>query len=48
MEFKSDDNLLTNIQLALESGTLWTKATNLNSDGSDFEVYTTDTAASVR
>ena len=48
MEFKSEDNLLTNIQLALDSGTLWTKATNLNSDGSDFEVYTTDIAAAVR
>jgi hypothetical protein len=52
MEFVSEDNLLTNIKLVLNSGELWTKATHLNSDDprgkSNFEVYTTDIAASVR
>ncbi|MCD5380568.1 type II secretion system GspH family protein, partial [Candidatus Gracilibacteria bacterium] len=38
MEFKEDNNLVTKIQLALASGTIWTKATSLNTD-SDFEIY---------
>ncbi|MDQ7009622.1 MAG: FecR domain-containing protein, partial [Candidatus Gracilibacteria bacterium] len=50
MKFKQEDNLLTRIKLSLESGILWTKATNLNSDSekSDFEVSTQDTTAAVR
>ncbi len=48
MQFVEDDNLITRIQVALNSWTLWTKATNLNPDKSNFEVYTQDTSASVR
>jgi len=50
LEFKEEDNLLTRVNLFLESGTLWTKATRLNQEdwGSDFEVYTDDTTAAVR
>ena len=50
MIFKEEDNLLTRVNLFLESGTLWTKATRLNQEdwGSDFEVYTDDTTAAVR
>ena len=50
MQYKQKNNLLTRIQLALDSGTLWTKATKLNSnwEKSDFEVYTQDTEAAVR
>ena len=42
-----ENNLTTKIKLFLSSGTLFTKATALNSD-SDFEVYTADTTAAVR
>ena len=50
LKFKEKDNLLTRVNLFLESGTLWTKATSLNSENwtSDFEVYTDDTTAAVR
>jgi prepilin-type N-terminal cleavage/methylation domain-containing protein len=51
MNFNWDDNLLTRINLFLSSWTLWTKATNLNSEGSQksaFEVSTQDTTAAVR
>ncbi len=47
MEFKQEDNLVTRIQLALESWTIWTKATSLNTD-SEFTVETQDVSASVR
>lgn len=47
MEFTEENNLVTKVQLALESWTIWTKATSLNTD-SDFEIYTQDTSASIR
>lgn len=48
MQFPWEDNLITKIALALESWTIWTKATSLNSEGSEFDIYTQDTSASVR
>jgi len=50
LKFQQKDNLLTRINLFLESWTLWTKATTLNSEDwqSDFEIYTDDTTAAVR
>lgn len=45
--FKQEDNLLTDIKLALSAGSIWSKATHLDND-SEFEVYTTDTSAAVR
>ena len=50
LEFQEKDNLLTRIQLLLESGTLWTKATNLNSEewNSEFQVQSWDYTAAVR
>ena len=47
MTFKENNNLFTNIRLALTSWTIWNKATNLD-DNSDFEIYTTDATAAVR
>ncbi len=47
MKFVEDNNLFTSIKLALNVGSLWTKASKL-SDKSDFEVYTTDAVAAVR
>lgn len=45
--FKEEDNLLTDIKLALSAGSIWSKATSLDDD-SEFEIYTTDTSAAVR
>jgi len=42
-----ENNLTTKIKIFLFSGTIFTKATSLNSD-SDFEIYTPDTTAAVR
>ncbi len=47
LSFPKEDNLNTLVKLSLWAGTIWTKATHLNS-GSDFEVYTTDSTAAVR
>ena len=47
MSFKEDNNLFTNIKLALTSWTIWNKATDLN-DESSFEITTTDATAAVR
>lgn len=47
MAFTEDNNLYTQIKLALEVGSLWTNAAKLDSKSS-FEVYTTDTSAAVR
>ena len=44
----NENNLLTQIKLFLWTWEIFTKATSLNSDGSDFEVYTSDTSAAVR
>ena len=47
MNFKEDNSLFTKIKLALSSGTIWNKATDLDDD-SEFEIYTTDATAAVR
>ncbi|MDD5770490.1 MAG: FecR domain-containing protein [Candidatus Gracilibacteria bacterium] len=47
MKFVEESNLFTSIKLALNIGTLWTKASQL-SDKSEYEVYTTDAVAAVR
>lgn len=47
MEFVSDNNLITKIQLALNIGAIWTQAPDLD-ENSSFEVFTTDTTAAVR
>ncbi|USN58476.1 MAG: FecR domain-containing protein [Candidatus Peribacteria bacterium] len=47
MEYTEDNNLVTQIALALNAGSLWTKAPNYD-DESEFEVYTTDMVAAVR
>jgi len=48
MKYKSDNNLLTQIKLNLNQGSMWTKATKLNPDWSEFEVTAQDTTAAVR
>jgi len=50
LNFKNDNNLNTLVKLVLSTGTIWTKATNLNQewDASEFEVYTSDSTAAVR
>jgi len=48
MKYKSNDNLLTKISLKLKNGSIWTKATKLNPDGSEFEITTQDATAAVR
>lgn len=48
MSYPKEDNLISRISLTLTNGTLWTKATDLNDDGSEFEVTTSDATASVR
>lgn len=47
LNFKWEDNLATNIKIALWVWKIWTKATSLD-DESKFEIYTTDTTAAVR
>jgi hypothetical protein len=47
MKFIEENNLFTSIKIALNVGTLWTKASKL-SEKSEFEVYTTDAVAAVR
>lgn len=47
MILKKENNLITNIKLALTSWTIWTKATSLD-DESEFNIYTTDATAAVR
>ncbi len=44
----TDNNLLTQIKLFLWTWEIFTKATSLNSEGSVFEIYTSDTSAAVR
>ena len=43
-----ESNLLSQISLFLASGNIWTKATDLNDDGSGFKISTVDGTASVR
>lgn len=45
--FPKENNLITKIQLVLESGMIWNKAAHLD-DESLFEIYTTDSTAAVR
>lgn len=47
MDFPKDTNLVSNIKLFLQAGSIWTNATKLDEDSS-FEIYTTDVTASVR
>ncbi len=47
MSYKVENNLITKIRIALSSGTLWTKATNLD-EQSEFDVFTQDATAAVR
>ncbi|MFA5916602.1 MAG: FecR domain-containing protein [Candidatus Gracilibacteria bacterium] len=47
MKYKKDDNLFTRIRLALNFGTILTKASKMSTE-SKFDLYTTDTEASVR
>ncbi len=47
MDYKSDDDLFTNIKIFLNSWKLWTKATKLAKE-SEFEVYTSDSVVAVR
>jgi type II secretory pathway pseudopilin PulG len=48
MKYDWDNNLVTKIKLALWWGTIWNNATKLNTDWSEFEIYTTDSTAAVR
>ncbi len=47
MKYKKDDNLFTKIRLALNFWTILTKASKMATE-SNFDIYTTDTEASVR
>lgn len=47
LNFPKEDNLNTLVKLSLWAWTIWTKATNLNTE-SEFEIYTTDSTAAVR
>lgn len=47
MDFPSETNLISKILITLDAGSIWTKATKLDSESS-FEVWSTDTAATVR
>lgn len=47
MEYKQENNLVTDIKLILESGMIWNKAASLD-DQSEFEIYTVDSTAAVR
>jgi hypothetical protein len=47
MRYKEKTNLFTNIKLALNVWSLWTKASKLG-EKSEYEIYTTDTIAAVR
>jgi len=48
MDYKSDNNLLTKIKLTLQNGNIWTKATKLNPEWSEFDISTEDATAAVR
>ncbi len=47
MKYKKDDNLFTRVRLALNFWTILTKASKMTTE-SNFDLYTTDTEASVR
>lgn len=47
LEFPTQTNLVTKIQLVLESWMIWNKAASLD-DESEFEIYTIDSTAAVR
>ncbi len=51
MDYSSKENqynLITKVKLTLEQWTIWTKATRLNKNGSEFEISTQDATAAVR
>ena len=51
MDYSSKENeynLITKVKLILEQWTIWTKASRLNKDGSEFEISTQDATAAVR
>ena len=47
LEFPKENNLITKVQLVLQSGMIWNKAASLDEE-SEFEIYTIDSTAAVR
>jgi len=47
MDFPKDNNLVSKVKIFLEAGSIWTQATSLD-DESSFDIFTSDTTASVR
>jgi len=47
MDYKQENNLVTDVKLILESGMIWNKAASLD-ENSEFDIYTTDSTAAVR
>jgi hypothetical protein len=47
MDFPRDNNLVSKVKIFLEAGSIWTQATSLD-DESSFDIFTSDTTASVR
>lgn len=47
MNYKQENNLVTDVKLILESGMIWNKAASLDEE-SEFEIYTVDSTAAVR
>ena len=47
LEFPTETNLITKVQLVLQSGMIWNKAASLDEE-SQFEIYTIDSTAAVR
>lgn len=47
LEFPKQNNLITKVQLVLQSGMIWNKAASLDEE-SQFEIYTIDSTAAVR
>ncbi len=47
MDFPKENNLVSKVKIFLDAGSIWTQATSLD-DESSFDIFTTDTTASVR
>ncbi|MCP4523790.1 MAG: prepilin-type N-terminal cleavage/methylation domain-containing protein [Candidatus Gracilibacteria bacterium] len=47
MSYPTEDNLVTDIKLILQSGMIWNKAAKMD-ENSQFEIYTVDSTAAVR
>lgn len=47
MDFPKENNLVSKVKIFLDAGSIWTQATSLNEESS-FDIFTTDTTASVR